>query len=57
MDHFGVVLAYDIFSKSSWEEVTRSHLTVSHLLADEKDFVHVSILGLKADLQERGRCV
>jgi hypothetical protein len=54
---FGIVFAYDILSKESWEEVVRLHDTVSHELGDKISLVQVLVLGLKADLDGQGKRV
>ena len=54
--HYCVILAYDILSPSSWEEVLRLHVLVDGALGhrDKRGYFQLLILGLKSDLQGSG---
>lgn len=49
--YYGIVLAYDIASRDSWEEVTRLQSKVCSGLGERKSSVLVLVLGLKADME------
>ncbi|KAH8904987.1 ras-domain-containing protein [Coniochaeta sp. PMI_546] len=56
-DHFGIIIAYDISARNSWEEACRLHNTIDHGLTEGRGTLQILILGLKADLKDTARHV
>ena len=56
-DHYGIILAYDITSRPSFEEACRLHSTIGNSSSQRLEAVPVLLLGLKADLGEVARQV
>ncbi|KAB5522873.1 hypothetical protein GE09DRAFT_1154431 [Coniochaeta sp. 2T2.1] len=55
--HYCVILAYDILSPDSWDELVRLHAVVDGALGDKRGPFQLLILGLKSDLQGSGNRV
>lgn len=56
-DHFGIILAYDISARGSWEHVLRLHSDIYHGHPDDRGILPLLILGLKSDLGGSERAV
>jgi GTPase SAR1 family protein len=54
VNHYAIVLAFDILSRDSWAEVMRLQQAISRAFGDNKGTVPVLVLGLKTDLESHG---
>jgi hypothetical protein len=56
-DHFGVVLAYDVTSRESFDETVRLCHATRNAISDHSETVQVLIIGLEGDVRETDRRV
>lgn len=49
-NYWAIILAYDLGSLDSWEEVLRLHSVILDAFGDKRGSIPVMVLGLKADL-------
>jgi hypothetical protein len=53
---FGIILAFDIYSRKSWEEIHHLHIELNHGFESDRR-LPILVLGLKADLDGQGERV